>query len=342
MTFLLSICVPTYNRARLLDVSLRAILSQLTPGMRGLVEVVVLDNASPDETPAVVEAARADFPDAALRVIRRPQNIGPDANFCTAPSDAAGEFVYLVSDDDVLLPGAVETLLGLIQKYPTLDAFALNVREFTDDPLRDPDTPTAYDIPEDLLLPDRDQALSLLRMHLTFLSCIAFRRSNVLGRDYAKWYETILAQAFMFLDALAPGNGMYAVRQPYLARRDDNNQGFNFFRVFLTNFRLVMEYARTLGYSPQAVRDLLSHHLDFIYHFVLVFKEKGGYGKLKLSYADCAAASFHLLRAYGLNRLVVCRLIPRLLVPRSVFVPVQKLYGRWKPHSADSRSQKVQ
>ena len=75
---------------------------------------------------------------------------------------------------------------------------------------------------------------------------------------------------------------------------------------------------------------------------MLVFKEKGGYGRAKLSDAGCVAVCLRLLRAYGLNRFVVSSLIPRLLVPRSVFVPVRKLYTRWKPRLANPRSQKVQ
>ena len=339
---LLSLCVPTYNRASLLRESLRAILSQITPEMAGAVEVVVLDNASPDETPQVVQQAQADFPHVFLRYVQRPENIGADANFCTAPAEAAGEFVYLLSDDDVLLPGAVAKLLELIRKHPGIDAIALNVRAFVDDPFHDLGKPPAYALPEDVLLTGRDAALSLLRMHLTFLSCIAFRRATVAGRDYSGRYGTVLAQAFLFLDALAPGGGLYAVARPYLARRDDNSGGYDFFQVFITNFHPVLEYARALGYSPQAVQDLLSHHLDFLYYMMLTFKEQGGYGRLKLSDAGCAAVCLRLLRAYGLNRFVVLRLIPRLLVPRSVFAPVQKLYTRWKPRPASPRSQKVQ
>ena len=322
---LLSLCVPTYNRAALLDIALRAILCQLTPAMAGLVEVVVLDNASPDDTPRVVEAAQADFPAASVRYVRRPVNIGADANFCTASAEAAGEFVYLLSDDDVLLPGAVETLLTLIQKHPQLDAFALNVRPFIDDPHRDLGKPLAYTLPEDALLPDRDAALSLLRMHITFLSCIAFRRTNVLGHDYTGRYGTVLAQAFLFLDVLAPGNGLYAVQQAYLARRDDNSGGYDFFKVFITNFHPVLEYARTLGYSPQAVQHLLSNHLEFLRYCILVFKTSGAIGTIRPNYWD---AMRRLRRAYGLNAGIVLPLVGMMLLPRPLFRGIYGMYKR--------------
>ena len=74
--------------------------------------MLVLDNASPDETPAVVAQAQADFPHVPLRYVRRPENIGPDANFTDALTQARGKFLYLLSDDDVLLPGAVAEAAG--------------------------------------------------------------------------------------------------------------------------------------------------------------------------------------------------------------------------------------
>ena len=320
---LLSICVPTYNRARLLDVSLRAILAQVTPAMQGLVEVVVLDNASPDDTPAVVEKATADFPEAAVRCVRRPVNIGCDANFTDAPHQARGEFVYLLSDDEVLLPGAVDVLLGLLQKHPALDAVALNVRVFTDDPYHDLGEPRAYTLPADCLLPDRDAALSLLRMHLTFLSCIAFRRANVLGRDYAGRFETNLAQAYMFLDALAPGNGLYAVKTPYLAQRADNNEGFDFFRVFVTNFHALMSHAQDIGYSPQAVRKVRDNNLEFLRHCVLLFKTNGAIGTIRPDYWDSLK---RLRRARGPYTGMLLTLAPMRLLPRPLFRGMHRIY----------------
>jgi hypothetical protein len=321
MSPLLSLCFPTYNRACLLDGALRAALSQLTPAMHDQVEVVVLDNASPDQTPAVVQGAQADFPHARLRHVRRPHNIGPDANFCDAPHQAQGKFLYLLSDDDVLLPGAVPTLLTLIGQHPHLDAFALNVREFRRDPQEE--SPGVFAISEDRLLPTRDEALLFLRSHITFLSCIAFRRENVLGRDYAPRFATNLAQAYMFLDALAPGRGLYATQQPFLAKRADNNEGFDFFRVFVTHFHDLMQYARQTGYSPQAVRQAQQHHLGFLIDTTVQFKARGSLGSLSLSDRQSLEAAARLFRAYGWNKSMVTILLPRLLMPRAAFTLVR-------------------
>lgn len=324
-TFLLSLCIPTYNRARLLEQSLRAVLAQITPALAGDVEVVVLDNASSDSTPEVVAQVHSDFPWVALRSVRRAQNIGPDANFCDAPMQTSGLFLYLLSDDDVLLPGAVLRLLELIRRYPSLDAIALNVRAFQESP--EEETRSVYFRAQDCMLQERDAALLFLSTHITFLSCIAFRRGNVLGRDYSPYFATHLAQAYMFLDALAPSQGLYVAKQTYLAQRMDNNQGYNFFEVFVTNFAALMRYAIHAGYSPAAARAALQQHLKYIYHMLLLFKYRGSFGSIQANYAD---AFRRLWQAYGLNGFVFFVLVPIMVSPAILFPPLQRLYQRIK------------
>ncbi len=310
----LSLCIPTYKRAALLGQALRAVLSQLTPDAAARVEVLVLDNASPDQTPAVVAKAQADFPHVALRYVRRPQNIGPDRNFTDALTQARGEFLYLLSDDDVLLPGAVARLLELIGQHPDFDAFSLNTRPFTHSP--DEETAGVFRLEADRLLGTRDEALVFLGTHITFLSCIAFRRANVLGKDYADKVGTVVIQAFFFVDALAPGRGFYATQQPFLAQRADNNQGFNFFEVFVTNFDLVLRYARRNGYSEAAVRQVRAKVLRFVCYVIGVFKSKGAIGTVRPDYRDGLR---RLWRVYGPHPVLLLVIVPMVLTPRAVY-----------------------
>ncbi len=317
---LLSLCVPTYKRPALLRESLRAILSQITPDMAAQVEVSVFDNASPDDTPAAVAGVQREFPDAPCRYVRHAENIGPDANFYGAVRQARGRFVLLVSDDDVLLPGAVATLLGLIRTHPDFDAFGLNVRLFKDSPLEETASP-AFTFPEDRIVRDRDQALLLLQAHFGFLSCIAFRRESVVRHDYTDKVGTIIIQSFFFLDALAPGRGLYVTSRVYIAQRADNVGGFNFFQVIVTNYHQLMQYALTVGYAPPTVRRVLDQHLHFIHHCVVTFKSKG-IGTLRPRYGDGAV---RLLRAYGPTPFLLFTLIPRMLTPRGVYALLKRL-----------------
>lgn len=105
---LLTIAIPTYKRAA----CLRQLLSVLTDQLKNepRVELIISDNASPDETPTVVN----DFISRGLKVryMRNAQNIGPDANFLQCFEQARGKYVWLFSDDDLIVPGGVAKILG--------------------------------------------------------------------------------------------------------------------------------------------------------------------------------------------------------------------------------------
>jgi glycosyltransferase involved in cell wall biosynthesis len=121
---LLSICIPTFNRAALLEVCLATVLPQAAE-FAGEVECVVSDNCSSDHTPAVVASASAQY---ALRSYRNASNIGGIANFTRCASELArGEYVWLIGDDDALCSGAVERILKILRQADAPDMVALNV-----------------------------------------------------------------------------------------------------------------------------------------------------------------------------------------------------------------------
>lgn len=114
---LLSITIPTYNRAPFLAELLGALLPQLRNEPRA--ELVVSDNASTDETPELM--ARFEQLGLPLRSLRNPQNIGADANFLQCLEQARGKYVWVLGDDDLLTPGAVGQLLSLLKQAETPD-----------------------------------------------------------------------------------------------------------------------------------------------------------------------------------------------------------------------------
>lgn len=96
---LISIVVPTFNRAHYLDQAIKSALVQDHPAL----EVVVCDNASTDRTREVVEAY---VPDPRFRYVRNERNIGLVANFRKALGLVRGSFFLYLSDDDHLTDAA--------------------------------------------------------------------------------------------------------------------------------------------------------------------------------------------------------------------------------------------
>lgn len=102
----LSICIPTYNRSSLLAFAVNTIGPQLADG----VEIVISDNASSDDTQAVVGELTRRWP--AIKYLRQEQNVGLDRNLLYLVEQAKGEYCWFVSDDDGFCEGAVNTMLG--------------------------------------------------------------------------------------------------------------------------------------------------------------------------------------------------------------------------------------
>lgn len=71
-TPLLSICIPTYNRSRYLQVSLAALIEQ-SESFHSDIEIVVSDNASTDNTEESMNTFRTQFSN--LKYVRNTENL---------------------------------------------------------------------------------------------------------------------------------------------------------------------------------------------------------------------------------------------------------------------------
>lgn len=112
MTSLLSICVPTYNRAPCLAALLDRLAAELTH-CEDDIEVLVADNASPDGTAELLEAAAAVHP--WLRVHRQPRNLGAPANIAWLIENASpADYLWVIGDDDLILEGGLQTVRWLL------------------------------------------------------------------------------------------------------------------------------------------------------------------------------------------------------------------------------------
>lgn len=116
----LSICIPTFNRAKFLPEAIESIVKQAA----GRVEIVISDNASTDETPSLVAAWMQQFP--FVRYFRWDENVGADRNFLKVISLAQTDYCWLLGSDDILEDGAVDAVLQLIEKYPDISGISVN------------------------------------------------------------------------------------------------------------------------------------------------------------------------------------------------------------------------
>lgn len=154
----LSICVPTFNRAHHLRNCLNSIAASGLVGS-GDIEVCVSDNGSTDNTRLVVKEAERRIP---VRYSRNEQNLGLARNFIRVVEMASGEFVWLLGDDDLLVPGALEEVIGLIDRHSGVDFFYINSFHLTAEYVLSRSQP--FDLP---MLPEKMEPFSKWRNDMT-------------------------------------------------------------------------------------------------------------------------------------------------------------------------------
>jgi abequosyltransferase len=116
---LLSILIPTYNRANHLKQLLEELELQLCLSSPGSIEVIVSDNCSVDDTALICK--KASESSLYIRCISRRENIGPDENFLSLVNQVKGAYFWMLGDDDLPRRGFLPLLLDLLRsKKPTL------------------------------------------------------------------------------------------------------------------------------------------------------------------------------------------------------------------------------
>lgn len=96
---IVSFCIPTYNRGRYLASLLETLASELGAFPYSF-EVVIGDNASPDNTAETIAVHQDRLP---IRHLRHATNIGGFPNWQFVMSQARGRYIVYVSDDDSIL-----------------------------------------------------------------------------------------------------------------------------------------------------------------------------------------------------------------------------------------------
>lgn len=189
MNDLLSICIPTYNRAAIL----RDALDNLIPmASRWGIPIHISDNASTDETESVVVQAKVRYPHIFLH--RNSENIGPDGNFEVVLRLARTQYAWLLSDDDRLHPTALEAVLKQLGET-TCDLLLLNGGS------ADPKLGRVIGRPSQMYH-DPEVLLHDLGWHVTWISGLVFSTRLIAEMDFSKYLDSSFCHFGSLFEAL--------------------------------------------------------------------------------------------------------------------------------------------
>ena len=117
---MLSVVIPVYNTAQTLDACVESVLQQQIDEM----QLLLVDDASPDEAPARCDAWAARHPQR-IRVIHQPKNGGLSAARNAALDvvlrEGKTDIITFVDSDDRLAPNTYAPLLHLMAQHPDVD-----------------------------------------------------------------------------------------------------------------------------------------------------------------------------------------------------------------------------
>lgn len=125
MNKLLTIAIPTYNRATLLDQQLTW-LAEAIKGYESDCEILVSDNCSTDDTQVIIKKWQEILSNVTFNMNQHPENIGVMRNITYCLETPKTKYVWAIGDDDPIQNRAIAYVIDQIKKHEKLSLILLN------------------------------------------------------------------------------------------------------------------------------------------------------------------------------------------------------------------------
>jgi glycosyltransferase involved in cell wall biosynthesis len=183
---LISITIPTYNRAPFLDACLEY---HIPLARKHNVKIFISDNASDDYTQEVVKRRCAEY--SLISYIRNQDNVGADANFEQALKLADTEYVWLLGDTYTIPEKGLDYLVNLLTSCSAnYDLIVFNWKNRVKDTMS-----------QDYA--DPNKILSDIGWHMTCLSTLVYRVDMLRVCNFKSYLDTYFIQTGIIFDYIS-------------------------------------------------------------------------------------------------------------------------------------------
>lgn len=321
---LLTIAIPTYNRASYLALCLEKISEEidgLNKDQRCLVKLYVSDNASSDETPSVIAQYHKRH-SGAFEAVRNFENIGPDKNIAQCYDSALTPYVWIMGDDDVILPGGLHKVLDVLLQQD-VDLLYLGNYWFENDYTKSPGRTENHGVSVYINSLEFTRRTNVM---LTFISGLIVRSG--IGMNYrSELVASNLVQLSWVLPLLRDGNHFMIIEDWVVAAQGSNSGGYGLVKVFGSNLvRITNEILKDMPSIARAIQN--GAIVNFFPGFILELRK----GSSKFADKDMVAG---LKEAFGNNWRYYVFLAPLIRLPLcvasyyNVFLKVLRRFFRW-------------
>ncbi|MGI8504906.1 MAG: glycosyltransferase family 2 protein [Hassallia sp.] len=125
MNKLLTVAIPTFNRAKLLEQQL-SWLAKAIKGFESECEIIISDNCSTDDTQEVIKKCQPKFTETIFKYNRQSENIGLMNNIAACFQAATSKYVWTIGDDDPIQERTLGYVLKKLRENPDLTLMFLN------------------------------------------------------------------------------------------------------------------------------------------------------------------------------------------------------------------------
>lgn len=263
---LLSIAIPTHNRAPYLSLTLKELRAAWPTLEEGSLEIVVSDNCSEDDTPIIVRAAiAAGLP---LRSVRNDRNIGSDANIAQAFNLANGHYVLILGDDDLLVPGVLQSLMRKLQK-DEYGVVCLRPYGYSRDFMAE----HPGGVGMDRIYDDAGDFLAAIGPYLTLISACVINKSLLSGFDAHDFCGGHLVQVHLIMNAVLRANTFLYCTGYSVACKRNNSGGYDFAKVFVEELGDIFDKYSTKGLPARTTHKFETRML-FGYHPYYLLRQR--------------------------------------------------------------------
>ncbi|BBI36135.1 glycosyltransferase [Cohnella abietis] len=234
---LISICIPTYNRANDLDRCLESIFNQI--GHHSLYEVFISNNDSPDHTEEVVMKYQNKYGN--ITYNKNSENIGAERNIVLTMERSKGKYMILHGDDDFFNPGILNKILQAIMNQKDCGLYFINV--FNDDK-------------EINIFEGMDQFLRETSIYSSFISSIIIPRKEFEKlAEPTKYIGSSFNHIYMQYSILENNSKFCIINDVSFSYAGNEPFEYNFGDVFIKSYLDIVSYFKDRGLSEQLIQD---------------------------------------------------------------------------------------
>ncbi|MVN22233.1 glycosyltransferase family 2 protein [Mucilaginibacter arboris] len=243
---LLTIGIPTYNRATYLDRCLNSIITQLEE-VKQDIELVIANNASTDHTKNIVDKYSKTV---RINYYENTINLGPDSTCSICFDKATGKYVWILGDDEFLLDGSLKVIVDLLKDKDCGDVYMQCIPYHKEEDLEQKRITNA----EIISYQNPLEFVKKIHYYVTFISGNIINKSILpIDLDYEKYMGTNIVQVCWTIKAIFGAKENIFIETPLIAAKQNNSGGYQFVNTFAKNYNYILTSLVKEGYHKSII-----------------------------------------------------------------------------------------